>query len=358
VGYYQTREHDHDATGVNGTGGASSVRVLIINNIRSGQGDSRRYEFVSELCRRGANVTVRPIDETHSVESTLEDVSGFDAVATLGGDGTVSAAAYALRGTGMPLLAYPAGTANAVALNLGVLPDPIGCAQAVFDLETVRVDLGEIVYEHDHRPPEGRERRGEPRATAALTMGFVAIAGVGFDAEVMEHGAELKQQFGAAAYLMAALQNPSPRFAKIELELDGEHVSTEGTGVLLVNFGRLQFDITVTHDSNAQDGMLEVVVIKARHVVELLPAVIASYLDKIVTYPSRSHALDTYRARTVTLRCKPALRVQADGEVLPGATPLTCRVLPQAATFIVPSSRSAQAAISTPDVDAGPVTPG
>jgi hypothetical protein len=29
--------------------------------------------------------------------------------------------------------------------------------------------------------------------------------------------------------------------------------------------------------------------------------------------------------------------VQADGEVLPGATPLTCRVLPRAATFVVPA---------------------
>lgn len=333
------------------------MRVLIVNNIRSGQGDSRRYDFVSELCRRGADVTVRPIDEDHSVESTLADATDFDAVATLGGDGTVSAAAYALRGSGIPLLPYPAGTANAVALNLGVLPDPVGCAQAVFDLETVRVDLGEIAYEQDHRPPDGRERREAPRAAAPLTMGFVAIAGVGFDAEVMERGAALKQQFGAAAYLMAALQNASPRIAKIELELDGKHVSTEGSGVLLVNLGRLQFDISVTHDSNAQDGMLEVVVIKAKHVVELLPAVIASYLDRIVTYPSRSQALDTYRASSVTLTCRPPMRIQADGEVLPGATPLTCRVLPQAATFIVPSSRSAQDAVATPAVDAGPGTP-
>lgn len=330
------------------------MRVLIINNTRSGQGESRRYEFVSELCRRGVNVTVRPIDETHSVEAALSDAAGFDAVAVLGGDGTVSTAAYALRNSGVPLLPYPAGTANAVALNLGIAPDPFACAQAVLDLETVRIDLGEIVYEQDHRPPDGRERRGAPRPTVPLTMGFVAMAGVGFDADVMERGAELKPQFGAAAYLVAALQNVSPRHAKIDLELDGEHVSTEGSGVLLVNFGKLQFDLTVTHDSDAQDGMLEVVVIKAKHVVDLLPAVIASYLDKIMTYASRSQALDTYRASSVTLRCKPAMRVQADGEVLPGSTPLTCRVLPRAATFIVPSSMSSLEAAPAPDVTAGP----
>jgi diacylglycerol kinase family enzyme len=31
------------------------------------------------------------------------------------------------------------------------------------------------------------------------------------------------------------------------------------------------------------------------------------------------------------------MRVQADGEVLSGLTPLTCRVLPRAAAFVVPA---------------------
>jgi diacylglycerol kinase family enzyme len=313
------------------------MRVLIINNLRSGQGDSRRYEFIGELCRRGADLVVRPIDADHGAGAALADARDFDTVVAIGGDGTVSAAAYALRGTGTPLLAYPAGTANAIALNLGIFPDPIGCAEAVFAGTTARVDLGEIVYHRErHHPPASGERRSEPRPVEAATEGFVAIAGVGYDAQMMEAASALKVQFGPAAYLIAALQNASPRMAKIELDLDGERIRTEGSGVLFVNFGRMQFDLTVTHDSDAQDGMLEVVVIKARHIAEFLPVVVASYLDKIVTYPSRSQTIDTYRARSVTLRSTPLLRAQADGEVLPGSTPLTCRVLPRAATFVVP----------------------
>lgn len=37
-----------------------------------------------------------------------------------GGDGTVSSVAHALAGSGMPIMVYPAGTANLVALNLEV----------------------------------------------------------------------------------------------------------------------------------------------------------------------------------------------------------------------------------------------
>lgn len=312
------------------------MRVLAINNPNSGQGESRRYELIGELCRRGVEVTVRTVGGGGSVEESLADASSFDAVAVLGGDGTISTAAYTLRGTGVPVLPFPAGTANAVALNLGITSDPVRCADVVLGGHTVKIDLGEIVYESEHRPPRGVERRRERRDSGPQTTGFVVVAGVGFDADMMERGVELKPQFGPAAYLVAALQNASPRMSRIELDLDGEHVETEGCGVLLVNFGRMQFELSATHDSDATDGLFEVVVIKAHHITDLLPAVAASYLDLLVGYPSRTQVLDAYRAREVSVRCRPSMRAQADGEVLPGATPLTCRVLPGAATFLVP----------------------
>jgi diacylglycerol kinase family enzyme len=313
------------------------MRVLVVNNLRSGQGDARRYDLIAELCRRGVDVCVRPVDPEHTVDDAVRDATAFDTVVVVGGDGTVSTAAYALRETGVPMLVYPAGTANAVALNLGSSADPLRCVDAILEGSVARVDLGEITFEREHRPPRSGERRLAPRPTEHVTQGFVAIAGTGFDARLMERADDLKDAFGPGSYVLAALQDPAPKVARIELELDGKTVHTEGISVMLVNFGRMQFDLTVTHDSNAQDGMLEVVVIKARHIAELLPALLASYLDKIVTYPSRSQALDAYRAASVTVRCDPAMRVQADGEVLPGLTPLTCRVLPRAATFVVPA---------------------
>ncbi len=35
---------------------------------------------------------------------------------------------------------------------------------------------------------------------------------------------------------------------------------------MLVNLARIQFDLSVTHGSDAQDGLLEVVVLKTRSV--------------------------------------------------------------------------------------------
>lgn len=312
------------------------MRVLAVNNLRSGQGESHRYEFLAELARRGVELTVRPVNDGHTLAEAMSDARRFDRVVTIGGDGTASAAAYALRGTRVPLLIYPAGTANALALNLGVQPDPLRCADMLLNGDVAELDLGEIAFLKEHRTPSGSERRARSRPRPSVSMGFTTIAGAGLDATVVERGAELKPQFGAGAYLLAALQNMEPKTARIVLDMDGKRVETEGSGILLVNFGRIQFDLTVTHDSDAQDGMVEVVVIKAKHLAELIPAVIASYLDRIVTYPSRSQVIDTYRARRLTVRSDPPLPIQCDGEVLPGTTPLRCRVLHRAATLIVP----------------------
>lgn len=315
------------------------MKVLIANNLKAGQGDARLYDYVRELVGRGAEVTLRSCSDARSLEHALRDAEDFGRVVTAGGDGTASAAAYLLRDSGIPLLPYPAGTANLLAANLGIPLEPARCAETTLAGRLTRVDLGELDFRREHRPPGGAERRRTPRAPARTRMGFAIMAGAGFDASIMEGAQALKSQIGAGAYLIAAVHNIEPQMAAITLELDGKTVRTEGSAVLLVNFARIQFDITLTHDSDASDGLLEVVVIKAKHVTELLPAVMAALLDRIITFPDRSQAIETYKARRVEIACEPPLPLQSDGDLLGGTTPLSGRVLPKAATFIVPASR-------------------
>ena len=54
----------------------------------------------------------------------LEDAKDFDRVVAVGGDGTVSGVCYELRGSGVPMLPYPAGTTNLLALNLRLPSEP------------------------------------------------------------------------------------------------------------------------------------------------------------------------------------------------------------------------------------------
>ena len=94
------------------------MKALIINNLASGYRDGSIYDFVRSFTEDGDEVCMRSTDGTTSIDDLLDDASDFDVVVASGGDGTVTSVAYALANTGVPLLPYPAGTANLLSLNL------------------------------------------------------------------------------------------------------------------------------------------------------------------------------------------------------------------------------------------------
>lgn len=300
----------------------AQVRVLVVINTRSGGLDMGLYEFVDAMGASGAEVTLRFATGAERLERLVADASGFDRVVAAGGDGTVSAICYETRDSGIPILAYPAGTANLISLNLGLPLDAPGLAQLTLEGTSARFDLGLLSH------------MGEGSAPAQT--GFALMAGAGFDAAIMENAQPLKSAFGAAAYLMSAVTNLNPTVSEFELVLDGEHVHTDGIAVLLVNFGRIQFDLDVTPSWDPQDGKFEVVVLRTRSVAGLIPVVFAALMDKMMEAPERTPSVDVYSASEVQVSAYPPLRMQTDGDTLDLLTPFAARALPGAATLIVP----------------------
>src|SRR5215467_1295969 len=94
--------------------------------------------------------------------------AGAQLVVAAGGDGTVRACAQALAGTGVPLAIVPLGTANLAARALGLPTRPEAALATGFGGRDRRIDL----------------------ATADGTP-FVAMAGMGLDAEVVGGTPEL-----------------------------------------------------------------------------------------------------------------------------------------------------------------------
>ena len=297
------------------------MNVLMISNLRSGLGEPGLYEFVRELGAHRAEVTMRFMTEGADVRHLVRDAHEYARVVAAGGDGTVSAVAYALRDTGIPILAYPAGTANLLARNLRMPVDPAELALATIAGRTVSIDLGELTL-----PPAG--------GRAEQHIGFTIAAGVGYDATIMEAAQGLKQTLGEGAYIIGALQHLTPTVARFTIELDGRTVETEGIAVLLVNLARIQFDLEVAHGSDAQDGLLEVVVMTTKTAAGLLPAVWAAMLDRLQDHPQRP-GFEIHTASRVTIHADPPLPLEYDGEVLGAVTPISARVLPRAATFLV-----------------------
>jgi diacylglycerol kinase family enzyme len=297
------------------------MRVLVAINDRAGGTDAGLQEFVRIVGSEVDEVVLRYMGSRRLAE-LVADADEFDRVVAAGGDGTISAIAYAIRDTEVPVLVYPAGTANLLASNIGMPIEPPALARILFEGKPVDFDLGELEQAHED-------------GTTVCT-GFAVMAGAGYDASIMRRAEPLKQAMGAAAYLVAAVSNLTPKVSQFELSLDGERISTDGIAVLVGNFGRIQFDLTVTPGTDPRDGLFDIAVVRTKNVVGLLPAVAAAMLDRIGEYPERSPSLDLYSAREIHVAAEPPLRVQTDGDVLDARTPFTARVLPGATTLLVP----------------------
>ena len=294
------------------------MRVLVIVNTRSGGGDAGLYDYVRVLGTSGAEITLRFCEGDKTLEELAADAAGFDRVVAAGGDGTASAVCYATRNTKVPILVYPAGTANLLALNLGMPVEPRHLAETTLRGLAVDFDLGEIV---------------QPSAIGdgQTCTGFSIMAGAGYDAAIMDSARPMKANMGAAAYFLAAVGNLAPTPAHFTVSIDDDEFVTDGIAVLVVNFGKLQFDVPVAVGADPRDGMFEVVVVRTRNVAGLVPAVVAglSGADKLP-------GIDVYSAARISVSADPPLQMQYDGEVAEGTTPFSARVLPCATRLLLP----------------------
>lgn len=300
------------------------MRALVLYNDKSGQGDAGFDTFLAELRRNKVNYELRGLGDGVKLQGLLTDAKDFDAVVAAGGDGTVSGTAYTLRNPDVPILPYPKGTANLIALNLKLPSDPVGLAEALVAGHSRVVDLAELSY---------RDAGGKPRVT-----GFTIAAGMGFDAKLIADSEGLKPRFGVGGYLLSALSNVNPEVARFRLEIDGETLEREGIGVMVANLGQMQLGLELAPGADASDGRLEVVVLKTRTAAGLLPELLRQLAEKAgLGSPEVSERLEVRSARQVRIESEPDLAVQYDGESVGSRGPLEAKILPSAARFIVPA---------------------
>ena len=296
------------------------MKALIIDNLVSGLRTGAIHDFSRKLARDGDELTLRSTDGTTLIEGMLQDAVDFDLVVAAGGDATISAVAYELRNTHIPLLPFPAGTANLLATNLGTPDEPSALARLARNLKTEYYDIGELVF-----------KQGE----TSVTKGFDVIAGAGYDAVIMRRAERLKDRLGPMAYFAAAVAEQNPKVANFTVTLDDQVLNMEGIAVLVVNFAQIYPDLSIIHGNDAKDGLFEVVVIKKHHAVELLPALFAAFLDSMGNFPDRADAFEVRRSAHVVVESNPLLDLQFDGDTPAAKTPFEAHILPGAVKFVV-----------------------
>lgn len=286
--------------------------VLLVVNPAARRSAARERRALATLAELGIAVTRIASARAGDVTTLLrERAAAFDAVLTLGGDGTAMEAITALAGSGPPIGVLPGGTANVLARTLGV---PLRIDRAVRALASgaeARLDLGRLA--------DGRV--------------FAIGLGVGLDATMIgEASAALKRRLGIGAYVVSALR-AGLRFERfpVRLTVDGRVHEQEASAVLLANFGVVAngwftFGDGIAHD----DGLLNACIFSPRSRVDALRIA----WRMLRRGPSGDRALTYLAGRRFRIETSPARAAQADGEIV-GTTPLEVEVLAGAGRVLV-----------------------
>jgi YegS/Rv2252/BmrU family lipid kinase len=239
-----------------------------------------------------------------------------DLVLACGGDGTVTACADGVAGSGIPLGVLPCGTGNLLARNLGL---PLNVEEAL----TVALT--------------GADRQLD--MGIANDQPFVVMAGIGFDAAMLEGASEeLKKRAGWIAYVVSALAHLRDRPVRVTMRVDGGAARRRWvSGVVVGNVGTLQGNLRLLPDAVPDDGILDVAVLTAHNWLGWM-----GLAADVLLLRHRTQRLTRLTCRELLVIARNARPWEVDGEVIGSGRELRVSLRPEGLLVRVPAANDAE----------------
>lgn len=230
-------------------------------------------------------------------------------IVAAGGDGTVADAINARPR--VPLVVFPLGTENLFARHFGFTNRPDSLAAVIAGGVARTIDLGRV-----------RDRD------------FSLLVSAGFDAEIVrrvgrwrEGGRKLKR-VSYLSYVQPAWEALRRYdYAPIEIEADGTRAT--GAQVFIFNLPRYSLGLPVAPHAQADDGLLDWVVLKHGGTRNLLGYVFDICASRHLARPDVAHG----RARWIRLAGARPVPVEIDGDPA-GFTPVEVSIAPRRLTVL------------------------
>lgn len=240
--------------------------------------------------------------------------AGTDAFVVAGGDGTINLAVQQLAGTGIPLGIVPVGTGNDLAAHFGI---------PALAPETA----AEIIHAGHRRALDLARVTGAGNASRLYTT----VLASGFDSYVNDRANRMRWPRGDMRYNIAILiEFLFLRATPYTLEIDGRRIDGPFVMASVGNTRTYGGGIPICPDAVADDGLLDVTVIRPAGRLRLLRLLPKVYKATHVGHPQ----VETYRGRTVRLDAA-GVTAYADGDPI-GALPLVVDTLPGALDIFAP----------------------
>ncbi len=288
--------------------------AALIYNPRSGRQRHARVLDILLTTLRGGGFAVEPVPTAFPGQATAlarERRQSAEVVFAFGGDGTAREVASGLMGGPAALGVLPGGTANLLALALGLPREPVAAAAALLKLPARPFDVG-----------------------LAGGVPFLMMVSAGLDAVLLAAlDTRLKWLFGKTAIAGQGLREwwryPYPA---LEVTADGERL--EASFVSVSNIPYYAGAYRLAPAARTDDGRFELVTFRGTG----RAATAAFALDVIRSRHGRRRDVEIRQAREVSLAAPAGAPAQVDGDVCQERLPLSVRFAPERLLVLAPAS--------------------
>jgi YegS/Rv2252/BmrU family lipid kinase len=304
----------------------SRMAYLIFNPV-AGQGDPQQeLALIRSLLEPRILLTVvmtkpglDPADQARDLVKAIQARPPAEAetcmILASGGDGTVSAVAGALIGSGVPLGILPRGTANAFAVAMNIPTDLRAACTTILVGNTRVVD-----------------------AARCNDIPMVLLAGVGFEAGMVEGASrELKNRIGPLAYILSgARQIAALEPFRATVVIDGEERELVTSAITVANAAPPTSVLAQGYGEVVpDDGLLEITIASPTNRLEGLQVLSVLVGSAMFSNPTNQENLLCFRAAHLRISTDPPQRLVVDGELIE-ANPVEFTCLPEALTVLAP----------------------
>lgn len=275
------------------------MKLLFIVNPIAGHGKNSAINSIDTIKRycEDKGVDFEIVKTSHRGHATtlareaVESGLAYDAIVSVGGDGTLLEVANGLIGSDISLGILPAGTGNDFYRTVGIPPTIEGALDSILNNKRQLIDVGRLNGTY-----------------------FANVASIGFDAEVARDTLKLRKFIpGTAAYYIAAICKIfTYKFKDVIVNIDGTKINSK---ILLVAVANGQYyggGMRVNPNGLLDDEYLDVIVIgytpRYKLPVSLIKFIKGTYQDLPF--------VKTFKCKSISIECADDLIINADGEIL------------------------------------------
>ena len=289
------------------------MRLLFVVNPISGGVDKEPFlKSAKALCKKyGIEYKIFKTTGNNDAQNLKLILDKFDPdkVVSAGGDGTTLFTSIVLRNSKYPLGIIPLGSANGMATELFVNPDPVNALKDII-MSQVVAGLDMVVVNDKHYS--------------------IHIGDVGINAQIVASYEKDKNRGMAtyAKYFIEELKQISP--FEIKIKANGKVIKNRGVMVGICNSRKYGTGIPLNLNGNPMDGKFEIVIVENINANSLLKAGLSKFDESF--YDSQNGMIISTDEAAINFE-KPRL-LQLDGEVIGKFSELKIKILHGAVKFI------------------------